>query len=140
MKLRQVHDWLYLVNATVLVMHQIDAAYWHEWRLFSLPGGIQLFVLLNLPIVLPILYGVRALALGQTAGLVISWVLIAGGLFAAGFHAFHLVGGDAAFTLPVSIGLLIATGILSLAQALSLLRLQRNRGEARSGMAPRPAP
>jgi hypothetical protein len=123
MGIRRMHEWLYLTNATVLLVHQMDAAYWHEWTLFGLPGGIQFYLLLNLPIVLPILYGVRALALGHRAGLVMSWVLVAAGLFAAGFHAFHLLSGDAAFTLPVSIGLLVATGVLSIAQAGCLLRL-----------------
>lgn len=26
--------WLYLANATVLITHEIDSAYWHEWELF----------------------------------------------------------------------------------------------------------
>jgi uncharacterized protein DUF6713 len=33
---------LFLLNSTVLLTHQIDAAYWHEWNLFLLPGGNQL--------------------------------------------------------------------------------------------------
>ncbi|MGJ3245530.1 MAG: DUF6713 family protein [Elainellaceae cyanobacterium] len=27
---KSILSWLYLVNATVLITHQIDAAYWHE--------------------------------------------------------------------------------------------------------------
>jgi hypothetical protein len=30
MSLRTRHDWLYFINATVLLIHQIEAAYWHE--------------------------------------------------------------------------------------------------------------
>ena len=112
---------LYLTNATVLLVHQIDAAYWHEWRLFGLPGGIQFFLVLNLPIVLMVLWGVSAVARGKRAGVVFSWVLVASGLFAALFHGFHLWRGDDTFTNVTSKALLVATAALSLAQAVDLL-------------------
>lgn len=55
-------QWLFLLNATVLVVHQIDAAFWHEWELFHLPGGNQVNLLLNLPIIALVLF-----AQGQVA-------------------------------------------------------------------------
>ena len=116
----QRYEWLYLANATVLLAHQIDAAYWHEWELFGMPGGIQLNVLLNLPIILLILWGLRALAIRRTAGFVVAWLLVAAGLFAACIHSFFLLRGDESFTLPVSLALLIATSILSPLQAAAL--------------------
>lgn len=133
MSVRRAHDALYLANATVLLVHQMDAAYWHEWELFGLPGGIQLYLLLNLPIVLIALSGARALPPGHPPGLARSWLLVAAGLFAAVFHGTHLLRGHKAFTLPVSLGLLAATLALSLAQAVALLLLQRQaRGHARA--------
>lgn len=27
--------WIYLVNAVLLINHEIDSAYWQEWKLFS---------------------------------------------------------------------------------------------------------
>ena len=39
--------WLYLLNAAVLITHEIDSAYWHEWDLFGIPGGIQFFLVLK---------------------------------------------------------------------------------------------
>ncbi|MBD1860080.1 DUF6713 family protein [Trichocoleus desertorum] len=66
---------IYLANATVLLCHQIEAAYWHEWNLFALPGGIQLFVLLNIPIVLVILWGFGAVIRNSASGTIYSWVL-----------------------------------------------------------------
>jgi hypothetical protein len=126
MDIRQAHERLYPSNATILLTHQIDAAYWHEWQLFGLPGGIQLFLLLNLPIVLLVLCGVRSIASGHRSGIVISWLLVVSGLFAVGFHGFHLLRGDEGFSLPVSLGLLAATLLLSLAQAGSLVALKKN--------------
>ncbi len=121
MKLESVHRSLYLANATVLITHQIDAAFWHEWELFVLPGGIQLFLLLNMPIVLLVMLGAMKLGAGARAGVVISWLLVASGAFAVVFHGVHLVRGDPGFRLPVSLALLGATFVLSLAQAACLL-------------------
>lgn len=125
MNIEALHRRLFLANATVLITHQIDAAYWHEWQLFGLPGGIQLFLLLNLPIVLLVVLGAMSLGSRARAGMVISWLLVASGLFAVVFHGLHILQGDPAFLLPVSLGLLGATFVLSLAQAGSLLALRR---------------
>jgi hypothetical protein len=54
----------YILTATLLVAHQIDSAYWHEWNLFGIPGGIQAFVLLNVPLILLFLVGLAKVATG----------------------------------------------------------------------------
>jgi hypothetical protein len=115
--LPSLHRHLYLANATVLLAHQIDAAYWQEWTLFGLPGGIQLFVLLNTPILLAVLVGMERLA--TATGRRLSLLLGASGVFAAVFHTAHLLAGDDAFTTPVSVGLLVLTAVLSPAQLLA---------------------
>lgn len=115
-------DGLYLANATVLLTHQIDAAYWHEWELFGLPGGAPLFVLTNLPTVFLVVWGAHALALGRTAGIVMSWALVASGAIAIALHGYFLLSGYDAFRAPVSLGLLGATLVISFAQALVLLQ------------------
>ncbi|MHA1463081.1 MAG: DUF6713 family protein, partial [Candidatus Heimdallarchaeota archaeon] len=28
--------WLYMVNAVLLILHEIDSAYWKEWELFKM--------------------------------------------------------------------------------------------------------
>ena len=133
-------DGLYLANATVLLTHQIDAAYWHEWELFGLPGGAPLFVLTNVPMVFLVLWGARALALGRTAGIAMSWALVASGAVAIGLHGFFLLRGYDAFRAPVSLGLLAATLALSCAQALALATRSRESAapSARSAAAPAP--
>lgn len=132
MDAKRAHAAVYLLNATVLLTHQIDAAYWHEWNLFGMPGGIQLFLLLNLPIVFAVLWGAWALACERPSGIVVSWIVVGGGLFAVGFHSFHLLRGDEAFALPVSVALLAATFVLSLAQ-LACLRALRSRARPAMG-------
>lgn len=118
---------LYTANATVLLLHQVDAAYWQEWKLFRLPGGVQLFVALNLPIVYGVLRGTRAVSVGARSAPGWSGALAAAGLFAVVFHTAHLSRGDDAFRTPVSIGLLAATGVLSAAQVRTLAATRRSR-------------
>lgn len=113
---------LYAGNAVVLLLHQVDAAYWEEWELFRLPGGVQLFVLLNAPIVAGVLRGHVAVATGARTATRWSAALAAAGLFAAVFHTAHLLTGDEAFRTPVSLGLLAATAALSTAQVRALAR------------------
>jgi membrane associated rhomboid family serine protease len=81
---------LYLANAAVLLVHQMDAAYWHEWTLFRLPGGLALYLVLNVPIALAIVAGYGAIVAGRTSAVAYAWLVAASGLFAAGFHAWHL--------------------------------------------------
>lgn len=120
-------DRLYLANAAVLLVHQMDAAYWQEWRLFHMPGGLALYLVLNLPIALVILAGYGAVAARRPSALAYSWALVAAGLFAAAFHAAHLLRGDVASRAPVSLALLADTTLLSLVQA-GLLWRHRHRG------------
>ena len=39
--------WIYLANAVLLISHEIDSAYWKEWDLFKLPGGITGFLIIH---------------------------------------------------------------------------------------------
>ena len=55
--------WLYSANAVLLVVHEIDSAYWHEWSLLGLPGGIQFFLVLHLPLLAIVLWGFRQVVL-----------------------------------------------------------------------------
>ncbi len=118
---------LYLLNATVLIAHEIDSAFWREWELFGLPGGIQLFVALHLVVVAIVLYGAQTITLGRSSGVAFAWLLAAGGLFAAVVHSVFLLQGGAAFRAPVSILLLVASAVLSVAMVVALIGLRRAR-------------
>ena len=49
--------WIYLINAILLINHEIDSAFWREWELFKLPGGTSGFLALHFPILFLVLYG-----------------------------------------------------------------------------------
>ena len=114
--------WLYLIDATLLIGHEIDSAYWKEWDLFRLPGGIGLFVLLHLPLVFVILWGVTQAADRTRTGLILALVLAGAGLFAFVIHIFFILRGRPEFRTPVSIGLLMATLIVSAGLGLTAVK------------------
>ena len=108
--------WLYLINAVLLINHEIDSAYWKEWNLFRLPGGIAGFLLLHFPLLFIILYGLAAVAWQRPSGLWFSVVLSAGGIFAFGIHTYFLKQGREEFDHPVSKFILLATLVVSICQ------------------------
>jgi len=59
---------LYLLNLSLLITHEIDSAFWKEWELFRLPGGIQLFLLLNFVLVILYLLGHQRVIQRQAMG------------------------------------------------------------------------
>lgn len=110
--------WLYLTNAVILICHEIDSAYWREWELFNLPGGAGFFVLLHLPLMFLILYGLVLVREGSVAGLVISVLLAASGVFAFAAHMLFMARGHSQFQTPISLFILLATLLASIAQGV----------------------
>lgn len=116
---------LYLANATVLISHEIDSAYWHEWELFHLPGGIQLFLALHLILLPLVLYGYREVCCRGRYARAASLLLAGVGVFAALLHGGFMLYGDRAFSLPFSQLLLALTLLLSSAQLYNAIRHSR---------------
>lgn len=115
--------WIYLVNAIFLINHEIDSAYWKEWELFGIPGGIGGFLFLHFPMLFVILYGLVLLSRGSFAGLVISLIVSVGGIFAFYIHTFFIKKGREEFKTPMSIFILISTLAISIVQGLVTLYL-----------------
>ena len=108
--------WLYLVNSVLLINHEIDSAYWHEWKMFKLPGGISFFLVIHFLLIFLVLYGMVLVSQQTTTGMVFSLCLSLSGIFGFGIHAYHLKKGREEFRLPVSLFILAAILPVSLAQ------------------------
>jgi hypothetical protein len=108
--------WLYLVNAVTLTVHEIDSAYWKEWELFRLPGGLTGFLLLHFPLLSLVLYGLVLVDRGANAGHIFSLALSLAGIFAFSIHTYFLGQGREEFKTPASLAILWATLLLSLIQ------------------------
>jgi hypothetical protein len=109
--------WIYLVNAVLLINHEIDSAYWKEWDLFRLPGGITGFLLLHFPLLFLALYGLVLVFQQTFAGLIFSLVLSLSGVFAFAIHTYFIRKGRSEFDAAISRLILVATFVVSLAQA-----------------------
>lgn len=107
---------LYLVNSVLLIVHEVDSAYWREWELFRLPGGLDGFLLLHIPLVGLILYGLLEVSSGSTIGSVLYYLVDFGGFFAFGIHTYFLRRGDERFRGKVSQLLLYVILLVSIAQ------------------------
>jgi hypothetical protein len=124
--------WTYLVNAALLINHEIDSAYWREWNLFRSRASatdeedrrdLTLFLLFHLPVVAVFLWGlieVRGLTL---AGLILSLVLSGSGIAAFVIHVVFIRKGHREFVIPISLAILGATLIVSMVQAGATIAL-----------------
>lgn len=110
--------WIYTVNLLFLIIHEMDSAYWKEWELFRLPGGLGLFLLLHFPLLLPALWGIVQVRELTQAGLIISLVLAGAGLFAFSIHTYFIKKGREEFTPLVSRFILFGMLLLSIPQAV----------------------
>lgn len=108
--------WLYVSNAILLINHEIDSAYWREWELFKLPGGIAGFLLLHFPILFFVLYGLVLVTKHLTSGLLFSLILSLGGIFAFIIHTYFLKKGRAEFNTTISKVILWLTLLVSVLQ------------------------
>jgi hypothetical protein len=113
--------WLYLVNSVLLINHEIDSAYWKEWELFKLPGGVTSFLLLHFPLLLFILYGLILISKHSASGLFFSFILCLGGIFAFVIHTYFLRKGRSEFNKPVSKCILVAILFVSVIQLVVTL-------------------
>jgi hypothetical protein len=107
-------DRLYVLTVTLLLAHQIDSAYWHEWELFGIPGGIQVFVLLNVLVTLPFLAGLVRTAKSPADGTSFALALSLVGIATFCIHVWFRLRGHPEFGLPASWVILSTTPVSSL--------------------------
>ena len=109
--------WIYLFNIVLLILHEMDSAYWQEWKLFHLPGGLTGFLLIHFPLYCLGLYGLVLVSRETPAGLTYSLVIALAGVAAFSIHTYFLRKGHPEFNTIFSKLLLWSTLLVSLAQA-----------------------
>ncbi|MGK5042985.1 DUF6713 family protein [Janthinobacterium sp. GB1R12] len=115
----------YFWTMLCLILHQIDAAYWKEWEMFHVPGGVQGFLVFNLAAIAVVLAGYRHVLLGTERAPFYAGVCAALGVGTCLIHAGFALAGQEQFHLPLSIAIIV----LCLASALWLLcDVRRIRG------------
>lgn len=107
----------YFWTMLFLILHQIDAAYWHEWEMFHVPGGIQGFLVFNLAAIALVLAGYRHVLLATSRARCYAGVCAALGIGTGLIHAGFALAGLEQFHLPLSVAIIV----LCLACAVWLL-------------------
>ena len=109
------------MNAILLILHEIESAYWKEWEILKLPGEITGFILLHIPILFILLYGLVEIARKSLAGNIFGVLLGIGGSLPFIVHVL-IVSRKDKFNLPISKALIyanIVTGILLIALSIN---------------------
>lgn len=70
----------YILNGMLLLLHEIESAYEKEWEILKLPGKITGFIILHIPIILVIFYGLLEIDKQTKVGLIIGIITGIGGL------------------------------------------------------------
>ena len=117
---------IYLINLALLITHEIDSAFWHEWELFHLPGGIQLFLLINLALIFLFLVGAELVIKREKAGKIFSYLLAIIGILTFFIHLYFILNGNTRFLLPVSILILLSIFFTSIAQLIIITHKFKN--------------
>ncbi len=112
----EVVAWIYFVNAIFLIIHEIESAYWKEWELFKLGGGLTGFLCIHIPMLGLILYGLIEVFNPSLTGMILSIILCVGGFFAFFIHLYFIRKGKPEFTLPISKIILGIILVLSIVQ------------------------
>jgi hypothetical protein len=122
----------YFINSVLLFTHEVDSAYWNEWKLFGFPGDIQQFLVLDIILIMIGLVGFRCVVLKKRCGLWFSLVQAVCGLIAFFLHGVFILKGHAEFTLPMSMILLFLILLTSLSQGILSMRelITNNRSSA----------
>ena len=93
----------YFWTMLFLILHQIDAAYWKEWEMFHLPGGVQGFLVFNLAAIAVVLAGYRHVLLATARATLYAVVCAALGVGTCLIHAGFALAGLEQFHLPLSV-------------------------------------
>jgi ethanolamine transporter EutH len=99
------------------IAHQIDAAYWHEWDMFGLPGGIQFYNAINIAIFVAVIAAAVPLFRRSQRGYACSLAIAAAAALILPIHAGFALAGYTQFQLPVSIAIIVGSFAAALLQA-----------------------
>jgi len=103
--------FLYILNAMLLLLHEIESAYEKEWEILKLPGKIDGFLLLHVPILFIFFYGLYCIITYPQAQTVLSIIMGIAGCIPFFVHKV-MVNRKESFNRPIS-NIIIFGNILS---------------------------
>ena len=103
--------FLYILNVTLLALHEIESGYEKEWEILKLPGKITGFILLHIPIFFIFFYAFYCIILYPQMKTIISIVMGIAGFIPFLVHKL-LINKKEHFNKPIS-NILIFGNIIS---------------------------
>lgn len=91
----------YILNSSLLLLHEIESAFEKEWEILKLPIKITGFLILHVPIVLILFYGALEIEKQTQVGLILGILLGISGSIPLIVHKIVLRRKDH-FDLPIS--------------------------------------
>ena len=120
---RNAHrDTIYAVNLSLLSTHQADAAFFREWDVFGVPGGLPFFLSFNVFAMTFLALGLIHVAQNGVQWRLVSLLCAATGTLTVAVHVVFLRVAPAAFSTKTSTLLFIAIASVSALQAKLALR------------------
>ena len=116
MKNKNLLEIFYIIVFTLLVVHEIDSAYWKEWEMFNLFGGIQLFNIIHIVLIPILIFGLGEVIKETDRGILFSGITGFLGILTFVIHSIFLIIGYRQFTNPVSISIIFLLLITSVFQ------------------------
>lgn len=121
-------ELLYIGTLIFATVHVVDSAYWHEWEVLGLPGGIQVFLVESLALAVPFFLGVSKLARGARSGPLFGIALSGAGIVGFVIHAVVWAQGGPEFRNPASVATIILMLAFSVGLAFGSCRLRKAMG------------
>jgi hypothetical protein len=113
----------YILNATLLLLHEIESAYEKEWELLNIPGKITVFLILHIPIILLLFYGLLEIESQSPQGPILGIIFGIAGIIPFLVHKVFVKRKDH-FNLLISNVLMylnILTGIVTIVLSVRLI-------------------
>lgn len=106
----------YFSTMCLLIIHQIDAAFWREWEMFHLPGGIQFYLAFNILVIPIVLLGYKHIVQSSANAMMASRFCASLGVLTFLIHSGFALAGFEQFHLPLSMAIILLCLLSSLWQ------------------------
>lgn len=110
----------------LLILHQIDAAFWREWEMFHLPGGIQFYLVFNALVIPVVLVGYKHVVRSSAKAIMFATLCASLGVLTFAIHSGFALAGFEQFHLPLSMAIILLCLPISLWQITEIRKFTKH--------------
>lgn len=116
----------YFITMCLLIIHQIDAAFWREWEIFYLPGGSQLYLVFNIIIIPVVLVGYKYVVQSNAKAIFFARFCASLGVLTFVIHSCFFLADFEQFHLPLSMTIILLCFLTSLWQFTEIQKFTKS--------------